>query len=308
MHYKLGRWLRLRYGGFISRRWQPGEVTVRSTDVDRTLMSAACNLAAFYRPDQVDERFEDDLPWLPTPINTVPLDSDKLMSVDLSCPRVKEELALEAKLPEVMAVMKANAQLFPYLSKHTHDNITTIISVDYLHDTLYIESLYNLTIPAWAQKVMPQMKELASFSFKMAAMTPQLKRLRAGPLIKEMSDNMRTRANNASSPARMHMYSGHDTTLAVLMQGLGVYNGVPPPYATTFIIELHNINGQRFVKMYLMNDSSLATPPHSLTLPGCRKVCPLDTWLSLAGVVVPDDWTKECHATTHPALVFGTGE
>ncbi|KAK3867124.1 hypothetical protein Pcinc_027388, partial [Petrolisthes cinctipes] len=176
---RLGRWLRNRYTGFISERWKPGEVTVRSTDVDRTLMSAACNLAAFYRPDLVDERFEKDLPWLPTPINTVPLDLDTLMSIDQSCPRVKEEIALEEKLPEVMAVMKANAELFPYLTKHTGDNISTILSVDYLHDTLFIESLYNLSIPVWAQKVLPQMKEIASFSFKMAAMTPQLKRLRS---------------------------------------------------------------------------------------------------------------------------------
>ncbi|KAK3884339.1 hypothetical protein Pcinc_011380, partial [Petrolisthes cinctipes] len=127
------------------------------------------------------------------------------------------------------------------------------------------------------------------------------------PLIKEMSDNMRTRANNASSPARMHMYSGHDTTLVVLMEGLGVYNGIPPPYATTFLLELHNIRGQRFVKMYLMNDSSLVTPPHPLTLPGCGKVlCPLDTWLTVAGVVVPDDWTKECQTTRDSSLILGT--
>lgn len=78
MQYGLGRWLRNRYGTLVGPAWVSGELSVLSTDVDRTLMSAACNLASFYYPKETNERFEADLPWVPTPIHTVPLAYDKV--------------------------------------------------------------------------------------------------------------------------------------------------------------------------------------------------------------------------------------
>ena len=78
MHYELGRWLRVRYNTLVGPDWVPEELVVRSSDTDRTLMSAACNLAAFYFPKHDDERFDKHLPWMPTPIHTVPVPQDKV--------------------------------------------------------------------------------------------------------------------------------------------------------------------------------------------------------------------------------------
>lgn len=76
--YALGKWLRNRYKDFIDKKWIAEEVYIRSTDVDRTLMSALCNLASFYYPDAPD-RFEKNLAWSPTPIHTAPLTDDKVI-------------------------------------------------------------------------------------------------------------------------------------------------------------------------------------------------------------------------------------
>lgn len=77
MAYQLGLFLRNRYDGFIKKVFDIEEVQVRSTDYDRTLMSAACVMAAFYRPDD-ESKFREDLNWVPTTIHSVPEGDDKV--------------------------------------------------------------------------------------------------------------------------------------------------------------------------------------------------------------------------------------
>ncbi|KAJ8944268.1 hypothetical protein NQ318_009645 [Aromia moschata] len=47
-HYELGKWFRNRYDSFLPKIYSPDDIYVRSSDVDRTLMSAAANLAGLY--------------------------------------------------------------------------------------------------------------------------------------------------------------------------------------------------------------------------------------------------------------------
>ncbi|XP_069941978.1 prostatic acid phosphatase isoform X2 [Cherax quadricarinatus] len=300
-HYALGKWLRNRYRGFVNEKWIAQEVYVRSTDVDRTLMSAAVNLAAFYKLNDPKDFFEKDLPWSPAPIHTAPLSTDHLLDVDESCPRITEELDKQNDLPAVKKVIDANKDLFHYVSQMSGDNISTIVSADYLYDTLYIESLYNLTLPNWTHGVLHHLKLVSDFSFQIVAMSKELKRLRASPIIKEIGEHMQQKVQGKLSQQKMYVYSAHDTTIAILLVGLGVFNNVAPPYATTVIIELHKIGKERFVKMLLRNDTNIIEPPHELVLPGCTALCPLDDWLVITGTIIPKDWESECKSLKHGA-------
>ncbi|XP_045105825.1 prostatic acid phosphatase-like isoform X2 [Portunus trituberculatus] len=303
MHYELGRWLRTRYDTLVGPDWVPEELIVRSSDTDRTLMSAACNLAAFYFPKHDDERFEKHLPWMPTPIHTIPAALDKLILIESSCPRVKVEEKNMDYLPEVKKILEENQDLFKFLTEKTGQAVDNITAVSYIFDTLMIESAYNLTLPSWTKDVWDRMERLHFWSFKLMAYTPELKRLRGGPLIKEFGDNMRKKVAGSSSSSsssnvdtKIYMYSGHDATLAIVTEALGVYNGLPPPYAALFLLELHKVDDQYFVKMYYHNDTAMREPPYPLVLPGCSEQCLLDDWLSLTAKVVSDDWDKECHS------------
>ena len=72
-HHRLGQYLRTRYGSIVSSTFNPNEIYVRSTDYDRTLMSAQSNLIGFYPLSNVSA---DKVPVQPIPIHTVPMNDD----------------------------------------------------------------------------------------------------------------------------------------------------------------------------------------------------------------------------------------
>jgi len=63
--------------------------------------------------------------------------------------------------------------------------------------------------------------------------TDEAKRLRAGPLLHQILEAMK------KSPKKFLMYSAHDSTLARLMGAMGLFDSIPPPYASALIFELH---------------------------------------------------------------------
>lgn len=78
-HDRLGRWFRRRYGNVLSQSWNHLELEVISADLDRTLDSAAANLAALYADNFVEEPNREIVPglkWAPVPIHTVPREFD----------------------------------------------------------------------------------------------------------------------------------------------------------------------------------------------------------------------------------------
>uniref|UniRef100_A0AC11BG08 Acid phosphatase 2, lysosomal n=1 Tax=Ovis aries TaxID=9940 RepID=A0AC11BG08_SHEEP len=75
-HWELGQALRQRYRGFLNASYHRQEVYVRSTDFDRTLMSAEANLAGLFPPDGM-QRFNPNISWQPIPVHTVPIAEDR---------------------------------------------------------------------------------------------------------------------------------------------------------------------------------------------------------------------------------------
>ena len=51
------------------------QLSVRSTNYDRTLMSASSVLAGLF-PPAGDQVWNKDMPWQPIPVHTVPKDED----------------------------------------------------------------------------------------------------------------------------------------------------------------------------------------------------------------------------------------
>lgn len=77
--HRLGKWIRNEYNDLIDNKFDTTRTLIKSSDTDRTIMSAESLLAALFRPEPKDY-FIDDLPWLPVPIHTLPT---KLDNVDI---------------------------------------------------------------------------------------------------------------------------------------------------------------------------------------------------------------------------------
>ncbi|XP_049565835.1 prostatic acid phosphatase isoform X5 [Orcinus orca] len=75
-HYELGQYIRKRYEKFLNKSYKHEQVFVRSTDIDRALMSAMTNLAALFPPEGISV-WNPSLPWQPIPVHTVPVSEDR---------------------------------------------------------------------------------------------------------------------------------------------------------------------------------------------------------------------------------------
>ena len=172
--------------------------------------------------------------------------------------------------------------------------ISSLLSVEQLYDTLFIESLYNKTLPEWTKSVYPdKLMPIAVKSFTINAYNKVLQRLKSGTLLGQMIDHMEKKSKNALVPDRkVWMYSAHDETIANMLMTLNVFEPHCPPYTATILIELRvNLKDQYFVTISYKNTSE---EPQLLTLPGCMTMCPLNQFIALTKDVIPTDWEKEC--------------
>lgn len=73
--YKIGTFLRNYYSDYLNEVYRPEDIYVRTTDYDRTKMSALTCLAGLY-PPQKDQIWNKELLWQPIPYHTMPFEED----------------------------------------------------------------------------------------------------------------------------------------------------------------------------------------------------------------------------------------
>ncbi|KAK0175213.1 hypothetical protein PV327_008980 [Microctonus hyperodae] len=291
-HLILGRWLRSRYRHLISDEYSLHDIYVKSTDVDRTLMSAEANLAGIYPPK--GNQIWDSIKWMPIPVHTTLENEDNLLAGKKSCPRYNYELKKLLNSSTFQKINRQNAQLFEYLSKNVGKKINSLQELEFIYNILWIENLYNKTLPEWTKSVYPErMVPLVYLSFTTSAYNKILQRLKIGLLLGEMVRHMILKSEDFLQPNRkIYMYSAHDETVANFLMALNLFEPHCPPYAATVLIELRlNLQNQHIVTVSYKNSSD---EPTLLTLPGCNIACPLEEFIGLTKDIIPDDWEKEC--------------
>ncbi|KAM4652813.1 testicular acid phosphatase homolog [Discoglossus pictus] len=302
--YELGQYLRRRYDHFLSSSYNRREIYIRSTDYDRTLMSAQANLAGLYPPNRT-QLWNPELAWQPIPIHTVPSSQDRLLKFpSKDCPRYNELMKETSQQPEYQKMINSWKEFTVRIANYTGYSVEHTVPrrIWKVYDTLFCQKSHNFTLPAWATPdVLKTLEEISTFDVKSHVeiyKTTEKARLTGGILVDAVLRNF-SEVLHKSSPLKMVMYSAHDSTIIALQGALGVYNGLHPPYTSCHIFEFYKEDdGTYSVSMFYRNDSS--REPYELVLPGCKSPCPLQLFTQLTAPIIPQDWWKECQPQEQP--------
>jgi lysosomal acid phosphatase len=301
MHYDFGKYLRMRYNGFLSEAYSQKEIVVTSSDADRAIMSAQSNMAGLWPPTPKDPRSEwnADVKWQPIPIHTIPKKIDNFINFGAPCPRFKElkkEYTNDSPFAKSINDDPKNAKLCQYIIENTGVHECDFEVISDIWDTLRIQKAYNMTLPAWVDSVYDHMESLSAYFFDSRVLVPteEAKRVKAGPLINFLVKNMELKQNGTNGIAKMYALSGHDTTSSIALGAIDVFDTQFPSYASAAIFELHKIENESVVRVFFRNDTSV--PPFEFEIPKCGYPCTLTKFKDIVSPirVDGDDWTEAC--------------
>nr|XP_022906218.1 prostatic acid phosphatase-like isoform X1 [Onthophagus taurus] len=296
-HYKLGQYFRKRYSDFLPKKYSEKQIYVRSTDVDRALMSAASHLAGLFPPEG-DQVWDKDIPWQPIPIHTEPQLEDALLASKKPC--VKYDVLFNDLMnsEEMQKLNRDNKELYDYLSRYTGENIENLHQMHSLYTNLFIEDLMNFTLPEWTKQVFPnKMKPLYDFTFALPCYKRELARFKTGPFFYDLLNHF-SEVINGRNIIKLKIFSAHDTTLANLLESLGIFEYHSPPFGSSLIFELYqnispDLNLNHHVKIYYKNTTS---EPNKMVLKGCDFECDLEIFQKILQPlsVSLQQWQREC--------------
>ncbi|XP_018574860.1 uncharacterized protein LOC108913732 [Anoplophora glabripennis] len=303
--YNLGKWLRTRYDTFLPADYSPKDILVYSTDVDRTLMSAEANLAGLYPPTE-SQIWEDGFFWQPIPVHQMATD-DPVFAMDAECPKfikLQEELETSEFFENVY---KENRNMLNSLSNLTGMKVSSLGNMRMIFEVLYIYRNHNESyLPSWVEDIdQEKLAYLAGLGFSQATFTEELTRLATGPFLNYLLSYFNDVINNATDVSKFLMFSGHDGTIAAALGGMGVFDNLPPEFASAVIWELRR-NTKKKYYVNVLHKKNSTDAYEQLSLDNCGFDCAFnDFTTNLESIIIDrETWKKECEISGSVRLVF----
>jgi len=301
--FRLGKNLRLRYYRLLppDGLYSKEDMSVKSSAAERAIMSAQSFLAGFMPPLEHNNPLHP-LEWQPVSVTTIPRDQDMLLAQKKSCPRYDQTLEKLYQNPpdDVKQLNPSDSNLNRLLSRNTGLNISRIVDVESLYNTLDVERESGLPLPAWTESIFPdKMLRIVERSYALFTETPMMKKIKGGALFTDILNNMIKKKNGLLSPNRsIFIYSGHDITLVNLMNSMGIldHTSRKPDYGATLAIEMHHsylyTDDMEVRVVYYFNSEDRF--PKEVAIPGCDHPCSLRDFKETMKNLILQDYDQDC--------------
>ncbi len=280
--YELGSHLRDIYVEqyhLMPEDYAPETIYIRSSDFDRTLMSAQSFLMGLYPPGTGPELSDGSaLPhaFQPIPIHTLPRAQETLLLPDHPQYHLEKLVAKYViPTPEWKAKEAQVKAKFPAWSRATGVNITALYQLVPIADHLYIRKLYQVPMPAGlSEEDAQQIIEAGKWVFAAIFKNPQIGKITGKELLSEIKARLQ-KASRHESSLKYILFSAHDSTLESEMSALGLPLDQVPPYASHLNIALFDTGNEHYsVRLQFNNEP--------VVIPACKaQYCTLAEFLAL---------------------------
>jgi hypothetical protein len=315
-HYLIGRELRSRYvnkDSNIPGSYNLSRVFIRSTDVSRTFLSVQAQMFGFFNqgptlmvpsnkfnilppfevPDveKTIEKLQDfALPhqFQPVSILVEDIESDLVLAAYYkSCPRVAE-LISETENEEVYLKKKENYE--KNTKKELEKNLN-VSSIEFNEVAWTADGLECLKFAGFdttkiiQEKMYQEIIGIRNYTNSYLFDKLEARNLAFSELFIEILQTFQDVAAKKSEKF-LSVYMSHDTHIVGLLKLFGVYDGTNPSFASVVLMELHEENGNLFVKMFY-NDQQLTTG-------FCDLKCPLEKFKDFVNSWAVSDVKTAC--------------
>ncbi|MCD6039720.1 MAG: map [Gammaproteobacteria bacterium] len=263
-------------------RFQHDTLYVFSTNVDRTLMSAQAVLMGLYPlgtgPVLPGSR-KPALPrgYQPIPIHPKLMEGSSEIMVDNDITHGKQEaLRYLASQPAWIQKTQELQNKFPAWSAATGLSLTGLHQLVALADTLYIDQLYHVPMPAHlSAEDVKQIVAAGSWAFVTAFQTKEIATIVGSPFVTAITSYIQN-ASQQKTPLKYVLLSAHDDTIMSVMTILQAPLDAPPPYASDVNFSLFKTDTAGDIVKVTYNGKPVA-------LRGCLPTyCALAQFIALA--------------------------
>ncbi len=266
--YLLGKSFRTRYVeqlGFLPPKYKDNSIYARSTNINRTIISAQSFLCGLY-PPYTGPLLDNGTPALPygyqpIPVRTVPEDQDRiLLGINVNKKRYKEMVRQYVfNTDEWKKETSSCEDKFGRWSEIFGVKITNLMDLNDSGDNVNVRLLKGVPLPEGLTET--EAREIVRlFQWTMAEVCKPRKI--SCFIAREFMNELIAHMEKAVKGPRQYsfiLYSGHDTTLIPVLSALGAPLDSQPPFASNVSFELYRNKDEYSVKVRF-NDKDIALP------------------------------------------------
>jgi Histidine phosphatase superfamily (branch 2) len=295
-------------------------VYVRSTTIDRTLMSAYSQMAGLFPAgtasiQDVGSRYglkessenETGLPlrWQPVPIHSESISTDALLLPGNNCPRFGEIRKELRKASAFVERSEAEKNLLSKLAGIVGLDKVTLTDAWAINDIWVCNEAHGVPLPAdVTPSIRKSLQDLSDWLLLYGNQGLETHRLSAGLLLHEIKTRLELskqaaepsgNSKQASPPSKKFvLYSAHDSTVAATLSALNIEYTTNPRYNSTLIWELsQDSNNGAFYVQVEYNGRARRVPGCGLPTTGDSSCTLGDYVQATRAVTVPGTRARE---------------